>query len=258
MPRPPLLQHRTIVVGDVHGCIDEFALLLERCAYRREADRLVLLGDLLDRGPDPIGCMRFAREVGAECILGNHEEAHLRYRKHALRREAEPGYVHPMRPFGHQRQREHEQLGAPDWEFLTGLPTLLDLGLGFVAVHAGLLPGKTLEEQPDRARLRLRYVDESGKQLALDERDTGAVPGGTFWADRWDGPWSVVHGHAVRGLGSPTCARRPAGTEIWSLDTGCVFGGRLTALVLDPSRPMAREVVQVAAKREYAAYAPVV
>lgn len=242
---------RTIVIGDVHGCLDELATLVERSGYAPFEDRLVLLGDLLDRGPDPVGCVRFARELGAECILGNHEETHLRYRKHELRRRADPSYVNPMRPLSAVRMREHEALREADWEYLARCPTVLELDHGFVGVHAGFLPGKGLAEQTDRARLRLRYVGADGKQLALDERDTGTMPGGTFWADLWDGGASVVHGHAVRSLDEPTFARRPDGAEVWSLDTGCVFGGRLTALVLERERPAHREVVQVRAKHEH-------
>ena len=77
---------RTLVIGDVHGCLDELRALLVRCSFDGASDRLVLLGDLLDRGPDPVGCVQFARELGAESVVGNHEETHLRFRSHRPKR----------------------------------------------------------------------------------------------------------------------------------------------------------------------------
>ena len=63
---------------------------------------------------------------------------------------------------------------------------------------------------------------------------------------------SVAHGHAVLSLTEPVRAQRPEGAEVFRLDTGCVFGGRLTALVLHEARPRVRDIVQVDAARRYA------
>lgn len=242
---------RTLVIGDVHGCLDELRALLVRCSFDGASDRLVLLGDLLDRGPDPVGCVQFARELGAESVVGNHEETHLRFRSHRLKREADPGYRHPMRPFEPQRMQQHEALSDEDWRWLEALPHVLPLTEGFVAVHAGLLPGRPLADQPRRAMVRLRYLDDDGDMLSLEQQERRASPS-RFWIDAYDGPVSVAHGHAVLSLTDPVCTQRPHGVEVFSLDTGCVFGGRLTALVLDDARPGERTFVQVDALRRYA------
>ena len=72
---------RTLVVGDVHGCLDELRDLLDAVHYS-SADRLVFVGDLVDRGPDSVGVVRLAQDLGAVAVLGNHERKHLRYEQH--------------------------------------------------------------------------------------------------------------------------------------------------------------------------------
>ena len=156
------MPERTLVIGDVHGCLDELRALLVRCSFDASADRLVLLGDLLDRGPDPVGCVQLARELGAESVLGNHEETHLRFRKHRQQQETQPGYKNPMRGFEAERMRQHQALSEDDWAYIEGMPVVLPLAPDFVAVHAGLLPGRPLAEQPRRSMVRLRYLDADG------------------------------------------------------------------------------------------------
>ena len=62
---------RTIIVGDVHGCIDEFDELVNLVSYDKTRDRLILLGDLIDRGPDSVAVVKRAREMNLECVMGN-------------------------------------------------------------------------------------------------------------------------------------------------------------------------------------------
>ena len=68
---------RTIIIGDVHGCLDELLTLVSRCGYGA-GDRLILVGDLVAKGPDSIGVVSWARESRVEAVLGNHEEHVLR------------------------------------------------------------------------------------------------------------------------------------------------------------------------------------
>ena len=67
---------RTLFIGDVHGCNDELGELLEVAQWNREKHRLVLVGDLVAKGPDSAGVVQRARELGALAVLGNHD-AHL-------------------------------------------------------------------------------------------------------------------------------------------------------------------------------------
>jgi bis(5'-nucleosyl)-tetraphosphatase (symmetrical) len=236
---PAPWERRTIIVGDVHGCLEELDRLLAATGYRMGEDRLVLLGDLLDRGPDPVGVVRRARELHAECVLGNHEEKHLRFAAHEARRRAEPRHRNPLR-MSPDRAAEHARLSQDDLAWLAALPRVLALRDGWVAVHGGLLPGRPVTAQPPDWLVRLRYLDASGKPVHRSRAEAGE-PGVRRWAEAWTGPESIVYGHHARGevvLDVP----RP-GVRCVGIDTGCVYGGKLTALLL-PSE----ELVQIAAR----------
>lgn len=218
----------TIVIGDVHGCLAEFRALIAALQPAR-ADRIVMLGDLLDKGPDPVGVVAFAREIGAVTIQGNHEEKALRFLK------GNPVKVAPS------RAQQWLALPADDVAWLRAAPWHLDLGGGWLAVHGGLLPGKSLADHDPRVAMRLRDVAPSSKggwRLSED--------GGTPWTALYDGEHNVVVGHEVRSLEAPHVDHTATGREIWSVDTGCVHGGRLSAFVVDT-----REVVQVQAGQVY-------
>ncbi|HET7824495.1 MAG TPA: metallophosphoesterase [Anaeromyxobacter sp.] len=230
---------RTLVIGDVHGCLAEVDELLALVDYQAGRDRLVFLGDLLDRGPDPVGVLRRVRELGAECVLGNHEEKHLRYAAHEARRRDDPTYRNPMRRFEARRAAEHARLTRDDLLWLSRLPRVIALGQGWVAVHAGFLPGLRVAAQPPDWTIRLRYVDAAGAPVPRTRGDAGE-PGVRRWAEAWTGPESVVYGHFPLRLDLPKRDDPAPGVACLGIDTGCVYGGRLTALVL-PSQ----EVVQV-------------
>lgn len=72
----------TVLVGDIHGCLEEFNELLKSIQYDSRTMRLIALGDLMDRGPDQAGCVRRVRELNIECVKGNHEDKHIRWFKH--------------------------------------------------------------------------------------------------------------------------------------------------------------------------------
>jgi hypothetical protein len=199
---------RTLVVGDVHGCREELEALLLAAALG-PGDRLVLAGDLTAKGPDSQGVVQLARERGALAVLGNHD-AHL------------------LEVLGGKSTRAHHArvartLGAADVAYLRALPLWLDLPeLDALVVHAGLLPGVPLVDQPRHLLLNLRSFDARGEP-------TTRVEGGVPWASRWPGPRRVLFGHdALRGL-----QRHP---HALGLDTGCVYGHALTAVWLPEDR----------------------
>jgi bis(5'-nucleosyl)-tetraphosphatase (symmetrical) len=240
------MARRTLVIGDLHGCIEELDALLRDADYAPGRDRLVLLGDLLDRGPDGVAVVRRARELGAESVCGNHEEKHLRWAAHRARQRDDERYRIPMR-LGARREAEHARLTEDDLAWLARLPMWLALDGGWAAVHAGAVPGRPLEAQPGNVLLHLRDVDARGFPLL-----GGAVPVGAArpWARAWTGPSSVVYGHRVHSFAEPHWDEPAPGIACVGIDTGCCYGGRLTALVL-PSR----EVVQVKARAVYATLA---
>jgi hypothetical protein len=219
---------RTLVVGDVHGCLAELEDLLRAAGFAPGEDRLVFLGDLLDRGPDPIGVLRRVRDLRAECLLGNHEEKHLRYAAHEARRRVDPRHRNPVH-LDPRRSVEHARLTRQDLAWIAGLPRVLSLGGGWVAVHGGLVPRHPLAAQPPDSLVRLRYVDPAGNPVHRVRGDAGE-PGVRRWPEAWRGPESVVYGHHAR---EEVVVDEPApGVRCVGIDTGCVYGGKLTALVL--------------------------
>lgn len=228
---------RTIIVGDVHACPDEFGMLLERVRYAQGSDRLVLVGDLVARGPDSGGAVARAIEAGALAVRGNHDEKVLRFWR--ARREGAP-----LPQLGERHQRAVRELREEHFAWLDALPLSLPLpSHGALVVHAGLDPSRPLEEQDPAMLLNIRSIDDAG--VATHKLL------GTPWARVWAGPEHVVFGHdARRGLQIERFAT--------GLDTGCCYGRTLTAMVLDQDEPVPlhaderrARLVSIAARRAY-------
>ncbi len=202
---------RTLIVGDVHGCAAELDALLERLAVGAD-DQLVFVGDLVARGPDSRGVLGRVRSLGARAVVGNHEERLLAARD--ARSRGQPG---PRLSPAHRRVLR--ELDDEDWAQLESLPLSVDLpGHDLRVVHAGIVPGVPLDEQDPWLVTHIRTIDADG------------IPshrfGGALWAEHYVGGPHVVFGHNARK--EPQL--HPDATGI---DTGCVYGGRLTALVLE-------------------------
>lgn len=232
---------RTIVVGDVHGCLRELEALLSAVRLGG-GDALWFAGDLVNRGPDSAGVVRLARQLGARAVQGNHDEAHVRYRRHLTGDGKEPIHDDLADPSAAFRA-VHASLGDDDVAWLAASPTLARLGGDWVLVHAGLRPGRPLEA-PDRPRT-LRFVHrDTGRMLTLEERDADPASA-VHWSERWEGPWSVLYGHHAQR----EVVARPRSLGI---DTSCVYGGALTAAVFETFAPGERPwIVQVKAARAY-------
>jgi len=216
---------RHVFIGDVHGCLDELNALLRKVGVGPD-DRVVFVGDLVAKGPDSVGVVQRARELKSICVRGNHDEAVLR-----IRRARQQGYDLPRAKKTHLRVAE--RLREADWQWLERLPLYLRFPeLDRIVVHAGVVPGKPLEKQHPEDLMTMRTLCPEG---------TGSprLEDGTLWAKSYRGPEHVVFGHdAISGL-----QREPFAT---GLDTGCVYGRTLTALVLPGN-----ELVSVQARRAY-------
>jgi diadenosine tetraphosphatase ApaH/serine/threonine PP2A family protein phosphatase len=199
--------HRTIVVGDVHGCSRELDQLLERLGPT-SSDTVVFVGDLVNRGPDSSGVLRLVREIGARSVMGNHEHRLL-----AARASRAEGKTWPR--LGSSLQRLMDQLSEEDWRVLEAMPLHWDLP-ALRVVHAGVVPGVPFESLDALTLTRIRSIGEDG-----EPSDRWGPP----WGLRYLGPPHVVFGHNARAL--PQLHLHATG-----LDTGCVYGGRLTAMVL--------------------------
>jgi protein phosphatase len=237
------------LVGDVHGCFDELKALLELLGYaievqvdlfgerwyriRGPADRkLVFVGDLIDRGPRSAEVLRLVMnlvEAGlALCVTGNHDD---KLRRHLEGRDV--AINHGLNETISQIRSESEYFKNRVRAFLEDLPThyLLDHGK-LVVAHAGLredLQGR----ESKRVRAFALYGETTGGF------DSHGLPIRGNWGMTYTGPASVVHGHTPVAV--PSWHNRTL-----NIDTGCVFGGRLTAL-----RYPEGELVSVPARRIY-------
>ena len=222
---------KIIIVGDLHGCLKEATLLLERCEASVD-DKVILLGDLVDRGPDSAGCvdlaMRLENRQGAPAsILGNHEEKHLFYQD----LERKNGHVNVQAPT-HVATRQ--QLRPEHYDYFRKMPKYIRLpDYNAVCVHAGMYPNRQVEKQSDKHLLHCQAINPYDKwgNPTYNEKSVwpSKVPEGEtgwkFWTEFWKGPERVIFGHSV--LNEPMFTDTVVG-----LDGGCCFGLELWALVL--------------------------
>ncbi|MGA5633602.1 polynucleotide kinase-phosphatase [Streptomyces lydicamycinicus] len=232
------------IIGDIHGCRSELETLLGRLGYALVRDALgrpvdaahpegrtaVFVGDLVDRGPDSPGVLRLVMGmVGAGhalCVPGNHENKLGRYLK-----GRKVQHTHGLAETIEQLDKEDAAFRTEVGEFIRGLVShyVLDGG-DLVVCHAGL-PEKYHGRTSGRVRSFALYGDTTG------ETDEFGLPVRYPWAEDYRGRAAVVYGHTptprANWLNNTLC-----------LDTGCVFGGAMTAL-----RWPERELVDVPAER---------
>ncbi|MFG6462076.1 symmetrical bis(5'-nucleosyl)-tetraphosphatase [Roseateles sp. DXS20W] len=261
------------LIGDVQGCCDALERLLTRIDFSPSRDRLWLLGDLVNRGPQSLATLRRlqALEAAATCLLGNHD-------LHLL------AVAHGVRP-AHRSDTLTALLEAPDRDALLAWLRQQRLAVyeaGWLMVHAGVVPqwsrddtlaaaaeveavlrGPALPDflhamygnEParwdpaltgtDRLRVtvnaltRLRFCTADGHMDLKTKDGTGAAPVGYQpWFDvpgrrTADTPIAFGHWSTLGLLDRPT---------LLGLDTGCIWGGRLTAARIDGT---SREIIQV-------------
>jgi protein phosphatase len=232
------------IVGDVHGCFDELGLLLERLGYRIETGseswriehpqgrKLVFVGDLVDRGPRVPDVLRLAMAAvnggNGYCVVGNHDAKLVK----ALR--GKPVRIsHGLAESLAQLSREPDAFRAAALNFLDGLVShyVFDGGR-LVVAHAGLR-----EEMHGRGSGAVREFALYGETTG--ETDEYGLPVRHDWAADYRGRAVVVYGHTP-------VPRAEWFNNTLCLDTGCVFGGALTAL-----RYPERELVSAPALRTY-------
>ena len=249
----------TYAIGDVQGCFDELQALLERVGFSRAHDRLWFVGDLVNRGPKSLEVLRFVRELGdrAVVVLGNHDLHLLTQHEGFERKRKDDTFT--------------DVLGAPEAKQLVDwvrTRPLMHVEGGWAMVHAGLLPqwsiGKSLSlagevetalrapnyrdflahmygGKPERwddglagwdrlrvivnAMTRMRFCTPDGT-MEFHTNGTQPPAGYRAWFDGRQDEKPIVCGHwSALGL---QLTERLAG-----LDTGCVWGGPLTALRLE-------------------------
>lgn len=233
-----------IVIGDCHGCIDEFNELLNVINYSRSRHRLILVGDLLDRGKDPIGLLNQIRAMELEVVLSNHEQKAYNWRRFE-EQERNDGKPNPIKEPNPKRKREWLSLSEEDLLWIKNLPHILDLENEWYVVHGGLEASKSMKEQVRDNVIRTRVLDKNGDFVKM--RNGEPKPEGTeFWATAWNRPHNIIFGHTV--FKKPKVFTNSNNMCI-GIDTGCVYGGHLTSYNIDRA-----EFVQVKSRKKY--YSP--
>ncbi len=228
---------RSIFIGDVHSCAAELAELLSSIGVTDD-DRVYFVGDLLTRGPDTLGVLQLFRAVRGRSALGNHEQRLL-----AARHASQHGGSGPK--LGSVHAEVAAQLNDDDWAILESLPLWIDVPEhGLRVVHAGVVPGVPFEAQDPWLLTHIRSVDEHGKP---------SEKWGQLWGSLYRGSPHIVFGHNAR-------QRPQIHADATGLDTACVYGGALTALVLPegsappPTDSRLDAMVSVRAQRAYSDY----
>jgi len=228
--------HRTFVIGDVHGCIDELSELVGLLNLT-STDRLIFIGDLIDRGPNSVEVVRqvtrWSKELEVKLILGNHEEKFLRYLKHVQEGSGNEKKMMGIEEF----PALHHALNDSEIEFLHQSYFSLHLPeYNVMLVHGGLwgnmyfpMP-KSFTYDSVHSKFgkdlilltKVRYLNSFGKFVSLGSEKAQDQ----FWAEKYDGAYGHVYfGHQPYVQSSPK--QFPFATGI---DTGCVYGGWLSAV----------------------------
>ncbi len=236
------------IVGDIHGCFDELAALLERLGYRidpfeagseeiirarhPQGRTVIFVGDITDRGPRNVDCLRLVAGMcadgAARCIMGNHD-----FKLSRWLRGRRVQIAHGLNRTVAELERTSEAFRRRMAEFLDTLRSHYWLAGGeLVVAHAGLK-----EEMHGRGSAAVREFSMYGETTG--ETDEHGLPVRLEWARDYRGRAEVVFGHT------------PVAEAEWlnrtlCIDTGCAVGGRLTAV-----RWPEREMVSVPAARRY-------
>ncbi len=232
------------IIGDIHGCCTELEMLLEKLGYIREScgyshpdgRKAVFLGDFCDRGDRNADVLRIAMDMvkagNAMAVPGNHDVKLLKYL-----RGKKIAMTHGIDKTINELETQGEKFKAETAEFIDSLIShyVLDDGK-LVVAHAGLK-----QEYIGRASARVREFCLYGETTG--ETDEYGLPVRLDWASDYRGRANIIFGHVagkeVKSVNKTIC-----------IDTGCVFGGKLTAY-----RYPENEIVSVDALRQY--YEPV-
>eukprot|EP01032_Pedospumella_encystans_P013652 gene13652-15704_t len=266
-------QARVIAIGDVHGCADELCDLLREIVYL-PGDQIVLLGDLVAKGPKSVDVVRMAMDLGAISVRGNHDHELVRKYYSTVMVDADKSSpaseaadnarrVYQVDDVIHQPGLEDVNSNAncndksdksidSEWHrklskhakiahlmspeelaWIGDLPYIIQSqDLNALFVHAGLQKNVSLDDQQPTTVMNMCSELTSGRVSIASLKNFA-------WAPLWEGPQTVYFGHDTsRGLQQCLWA--------YGLDTGCVYGGNLTAILLPE-----RKIVSVPARKAY-------
>ena len=209
---------RLIVYGDIHGCYEEL-VKLRNLLDIRSGDIEVCVGDILTKGKDSLKTLRYIQKNNIQSVLGNHEDKLLRFIEHS-----QISKINPI-TLDEDEQSIINDLNSDDIQFLKNLPLFIRQE-SLTIVHGGLLNNQQLKNisKKDKGKLlRLRYIDQKGNFIPFGEEDENSQ----FWADLYNGNEGfVIYGHQ-------TFEEANISPNSIGIDTGCVYGNKLTAVIFN-------------------------
>jgi predicted phosphodiesterase len=219
----PASSGRTYIIGDIHGCAEELEQLLDTIQPAPE-DSILAVGDLINRGPDSARVLQLARLHGITPVIGNHEARFIAASRGKPRKYLRNGDA-----------RSFQQLDEVDFAWIRRWPHVIECAnLNALIVHGGFAPFLEWQKNAPEVVTRIQVLT---RKLVPAKRSE--APTGRPWADLWEGPQHVYYGHTPRAQ----VLLHPFAT---GLDTGCVYGGHLSAICLPEG-----QLFQVKARRQY-------
>ncbi len=215
------MTRRTLIIGDVHGCHLELAQLLKEVKADPKEDRILFIGDLINKGPSSRGVWELYREMNGQAVLGNHELSALELAK---------GNQHKHGKYYEQLQHDFGRYFVDFIHDISQWPLWYE-DHALMLVHGGLAPGLHPDQTDPWVLVGIRTWDGEGRDLKN--------PKNPAWFDLYEGDDLVVFGHwaALGGLNR---------ANVIGLDTGCVYGGALSCLILPE-----RKIVKVPARKTW-------
>lgn len=228
------METRYIFIGDIHGCFEELVHLLDLLSPSIN-DRVISLGDFLDRGPFALECIDYWREKDYMAVVGNHDDRIVQWSRGQNVPYAE----------GFEKTRKQFQKRPDLIRYIADLPFVVYFEeIDTAAVHAALDVNNQSLEVDKEIALRGRFVrpltNNSIEYLGLGKEKKSD----NLWVDYWRSNTKVFYGHTPTSDSRPFCKNNTTG-----LDTGCAYGQRLTAAIATQSGSV--EYVSVPAKRKY-------
>lgn len=233
---------KTILISDIHGCLEELEELLDKIKYTPKEHRLIIIGDLVDRGPYSAKVVQKIRKMNVECAVGNHDSKATRWLKHYEALNGTNG--HPMKKVKPHDYEEYLKLSVDDVNWMKSLPSKIHIKDNYWAIHAGCVPNIPFDKQKYDSLIRVRYVDKAGKMLTLP-KDRKKPENSFYWTELWNQPYNIIYGHHVHENNEPRIDRN-ANNICIGIDTGSCFGGYLTAFYLENF-----EFIKVKSKKTY-------
>jgi len=233
---------KIIIYSDIHGCLDELKLLRQKLNIS-QYDKEYCVGDLVDRGLHSKETVTYCSQNNIKSVMGNHESKYLRYKKHYDLHQ-KTGKRIPME-LPKEKLEIFNSFSKNDWDYLESMPYFIKIG-NLTILHAGITNKIVLDENTKKKDLeKLLFIrdlkDDKPLSIGHSEND------GYFWSDKYNGQNGIiVAGHNVFD-------KEKTDKFSFCIDTGCVFGGRLTALVVyDTENPKENyEIVEQEALKEY-------